>query len=610
MANFRIAVAVGLAVAVMGCGGGSNNSSANNGTPSTQPIVHYPTLPSKKVPDYLKGTILEFSDLGNTEPELVSGYGLVVNLEPGAGDTKASQVIRDYMIKEMAKRGFGSALMPGFQYMTPEAVLADPHHRVAITEAYAYLPPGVREGQMFDVQVSAMMGNDTKSLAHGQLYRCDLKENGANPIDPQGAIYVKGRSQGDVFINPALSMSTSADNTSRASRRTGLILDGGEALVDRPLVLRLRSPQWSVSRRIGRRIAEFFAESDTIAAASYDEAIVNMVVPKSFKGDWEHFAGVATHLYLLSDPGSVNKRAKALAEAALKPDAPLMDISYAFEGLGTEALPFLRPLMQSNKPDVAFAAIRAAAFIGESTAPSALVQIARTPSHPFQINAVQVLGAMRTTPAVNGKLRELLNTDQAQVRIEAYRVLAASHDPSLFSQVINEKFVLDVVPSSGPPLIYCSRRGTPRIALLGSRPSVSTPLTFTTMAGNLMLSSIMEDRAVMIYYRGSDVPHDKDTHLAKAIKIVSRTDVAELVGWLGGMRAPDTNSRLDFTYGDVVSVLQSLTDAHHIAAGQAGQRIAANFVLQDIQGFQEKLNGAPPLEPKSRPQADATSDAR
>ena len=103
-------------------------------------------------------------------------------------------------------------------------------------------------------------------------------------------------------------------------------------------------------------------------AFSQDEGIVNLFVPESYRGDWEHFAGVAMHLYIASSPEFALIKGRQLAEEAVKDGAPLADISYCWEGLGVEALPAIVPLMTHEKPDVAFFAARAAAFLGEPIA--------------------------------------------------------------------------------------------------------------------------------------------------------------------------------------------------------------------------------------------------
>ena len=176
-------------------------------------------------------------------------------------------------------------------------------------------------------------------------------------------------------------------------------------------------------------------------AAAYDEAIVQLMVPRSFRGDWQHFAGVATHLYMNNSVAFASAKAKELGEEAQKPGRPLMEISYAWEGLGSAALTQIQPLMTSKDPNVAFAAARAAAFIGDPTggATAALIHMAGTPNQPNQLAAIQVLGALPPSTSLNHLLRDLLDTNQSLVRIEAYKVLAQNKRPKVYSTIITAR---------------------------------------------------------------------------------------------------------------------------------------------------------------------------
>ncbi len=332
--------------------------------PKKQIPSRYTALPAKKVPDIFKDTIYEKCDLINIEPFLVSGYGFVSNLS-GTGDTTAPNAVREYMVKEMIKHKWDSSLTT-FRTPTPEEALRDP--RNAIVQVDGYLPPGVRKGQRFDIQVSAIPDNNTSSLAQGDLFQTELRILGANPLDPGGSVNVFARAEGPIFVNPAYALKTESDierdPAARRSLRLGLIMNGARSLEDRPLGLRLRQPSMRMSRYIEQRIDQRLQEiRPDIVAAAQDEGIVHLYVPAALNGDWEHFAGLVNFIYLNNTPEFAAVKARQLADEAVKPDAPLLEISYAWEGLGKNALPVIheRQLMSHANPDVAFAAARAAA---------------------------------------------------------------------------------------------------------------------------------------------------------------------------------------------------------------------------------------------------------
>jgi len=335
-------------------------------------------------------------------------------------------------------------------------------------------------------------------------------------------------------------------------------------------------------------------------------------VPYSYNGDWNHFAQFVMHLYLDSSPENLAAKARMLAAAAQKPDAPLEDISYCFEGIGPSALATLGDLITDHRPDVAYAAARAAAFIGDPSgaASMALLAMARDPQNPFQLNAVQTLGALPPSSALNHMLRELLDSDSNLVRIEAYKVLARNHDPLIQWIVVNkdkQKFALDIVPGHGKPIIYASRRGTPRIAIIGPMPEIRTPMMFSAMNDRLTISSPEIGQTLTIFYR-IPAPTDSsgrvhDVRMNDPIKMDSNPDLSEVIQRLGGI-CNDDERPLDFSYSEVLAILQRLQQDNRLIAPKLnGQTEIASFLMEQPLQLQNAVFSAPSLE-TGRPQSD------
>src|SRR5687768_8495833 len=80
--------------------------------------------PRKNLPPYLKGSVYELVELANSEPLTISSYGLVGQLR-GTGDTKAPPAVRQWVTKEMLRRGFGSRML-GMESLPPGRVLGSP----------------------------------------------------------------------------------------------------------------------------------------------------------------------------------------------------------------------------------------------------------------------------------------------------------------------------------------------------------------------------------------------------------------------------------------------------------------------------------------------------
>src|SRR5215218_1213837 len=135
------------------------------------PVARYATRPLKKVAPILKDSLFEKTEMANTDPYLVSGYGLVANLD-NTGGSEAPRAVRDYMYKQLQQHRFNSPNQPGFENVSPDRVLRD--RRFAIVRVDGLMPPGIREGEFFDINVSALPESSVTSLARGDLYRTDL----------------------------------------------------------------------------------------------------------------------------------------------------------------------------------------------------------------------------------------------------------------------------------------------------------------------------------------------------------------------------------------------------------------------------------------------------
>jgi hypothetical protein len=562
------------------------------------------------LPEFMRGSLYERVDLGNTEPYAVSNYGLVGRLR-GTGDTFAPNAVRLAMYKEIVRRGFGNPMLGGFRNIAPDDVLRDPNY--AIVQVDGYIPAGARKGDWVDLYVRALPKNKTTSLAHGMLFETDLKLQGTERVPTfgsSGSIEVFAQGKGPIMVNPQYALDTRAvpDTAVLRSLRTGVVLGnssagGGRVKHDRPILLQLRQPQLSTARAIEHRIDERFQDQNV--AAAFDEGIVQVYVPTTapYKGDWQHFMAVVTHLFLNGSPQYSALKAGELANEAQRPDAALDDISHCWEALGTPAVSQIMPLLAHPRADVAFAAARAVAFIGDASgaAHATLINMAATKDHPFQIAALRVLAKLPPSGSLNLMLRRLLDSDERLVRVEAYQILAENKDPSVYTQVVrrdegDERFVLDVVASRGNPLVYATVRGTPRIAIIGKMPALRSPVVVRALDDRLTISSAARGRAMTIFYR--------DDRLAKPIKMMSNPDLAEVLARLGGEGAP-TEDRLDFTYGEVVALVKQMIDENRLWAVRDDGKVApATFMLQESGLVENEVFTAPPLDIRPQDEPD------
>ncbi|MGA2583503.1 MAG: flagellar basal body P-ring protein FlgI [Tepidisphaeraceae bacterium] len=574
--------------------------------PHEQP--KWPTLPNAAVPDFMHETLFERVRFTETAPMAVYGYSLVVNLHD-TGDSTASSGVRQYIERQILKRGFDTTQHEAYQHVDPEMILSD--KRVAIVEVEGIIPVGARAGQLIDINIRAMPGGHTKSLAHGELYQTDLSDHGL--IDPEGietrvAVAAQG---GQVFVNPAYDLTDSATTNPsvRESLLTGVVLNAGLIARDRPILLELRQPQASTARRIEELIQHRWQDD---AAALYhsgvnagpgvanavDEGLVEIYVPLTYRGDWKHFLGVVSHLYLDDSEAFTTAKAQQLVDLAHQPGVSLADISLCWEAMGQTALPIFQPLISDPDPNVAFAAARAAAYCGDIPARYALLQMASDSTQPNQLDAVKVLGELPSSSDTNRMLRQLLRSDKADIRIAAYNILVNQGDESgIETHQVGDRFFLDIVHTNTPPMVYATNTGVPRIALFGDNLTVQSPITFAAMDYRLTISSSDGTDLLTLFYR--------DPQAGQPINVLSHSDLGEIVTRLGGVGAPGEDV-LNLSYGDVVAVLQQLVQQNLVrGATPEGQPLACTFQLEHPQLESDTWTSIPSDTMAGRPQGSA-----
>ena len=196
------------------------------------------------------------------------------------------------------------------------------------------------------------------------------------------------------------------------------------------------------------------------------------------------------------------------------------------------------------------AALRAGAFLDDPLVSTHLIAMARNGSIDSRQQSIGLLAKLGVDPRIDQVLRELLNSDDFETRIEAYEALVERGDPSVARVIVDDRFVLDVIDST-KPMVYISQVGMPRIAVFGFDLEVTRPTMLVTWAGQLMVRGDLDKDNVEVYYRPAGMQEGSTywvhPRLSALVQVFGHTTVAD-----------NPLPGLGLSYSQVVSVVYQI----------------------------------------------------
>lgn len=597
-------VSMALATALPGCGD----------TP--KPIPVRPVV-VRDVSPLLRGTIGAEVSIRGVEPIVVSGLGLVVGLNGTGGDVLPENVAAT-MEREMGLHGIGRATSPAGTALagkTPHEVLQDKN--VAVVIVQAAVPPGAPVNSTFDVVVRAL---NASSLEGGTLWSTDLRVGDPTVFGgPQ--LRQLGVARGPIFINP---FAQRGKETEGVTANFGRILDGGVMTSPLPIVMIMDNPSHARVRAIASAINSRFPIGPgdaTETAIGRSDTQIDLRVPRRYREHAGEFLDLVTHLQV--DNSAPDENARRLVEGVKAEPALAGDVSWCLEAIGQKALPFIRQLYDYPELEPRIAALKAGARLNDALAAAPLRDIAKNGAGGVQIRAISFLGDLDGGPTVDLALRELAGEPSLTIRTAAYEALAkrAVRDqltrykawveenpdrrpvsPTRLEELAKleipgdnvqgirrvragDKFFIDIVPF-GPPLIYVTQQGAPRVVLFGEDQTLRSSALVTMWDDRFMLDAQPDAQgkpSARVKYaqagQGNPTVQAAPTRLPDFLLFLARKTTPE-----------DPRPGLDMTYSDVVGVLNAL-------AGGGGVRAA--FATE-----QDRLQGQLLAATNSRSQVD------
>ncbi|MBI4578402.1 MAG: flagellar basal body P-ring protein FlgI [Planctomycetes bacterium] len=511
----------------------------------------------------------------------VRGYGLVTGLVD-KGSRRCPESLRNYLIDAIRRTRMSDPYRrkTGFEPTAAE-MIDSPDTAVVLVEAQ--IPAGAIKGRRFDVRVTAV-DEETQSLVGGVLLQTELKV--FQSLSPAAILEGRTLAQagGPIFINPFREATATA---AVIHQREGSIIAGGIATEDRKLSLATVTESYATVRQIQDAINTRF-KADPPTASADSPRTIGLRVPAAYRGREGRFLELLLHLPL-GGGAEVQARAKILAAELSQPDAPHKELALSLEGIGRPAIDFIRPLYAHANRQVNSAAATAGVRLNDAAAIDVIVRHANDPRSPYRYQAIRELGECQTVPRAAAALRELLDGDDAQVRVLAYESLRMVDRRAVAQTIVGERienFLLEIVPTKGRPMIYVRRTKAPRIALIGGdrmecRPPLlcadaESPVTLTAKDGDQMVAILRKDPARTLgpYYTSLSVPV-----LTRFLGSDLRTEIGGKLQGLG----------LD--YGSVVAVLYRLCSAGAINADMKWEEPGSDELLG-------------PLQPVGRPESE------
>ena len=417
--------------------------------------------------------LAEYMSVQGNSLVVLRGVGLVTGLNGNGGDP-APSALRTQLLNEMARRGVKDA----------NRILAS--RDTALVVVTAYLPAMVRKNQRFDVRVAIPPNSNARSLQGGWLLETRLFEE----QNIQGRTALKAQeyavSGGAVLTGMASGM---PNEERQAELMAGTIPGGAISKVDRDLTIQLRSDKRGTrnSERVANSVSARFDRYNKYGerircAEAKDDVRINLKIHEQYANNFPRYQAVIRNIALNETDVARRMRIEKLSRDVLEPETCQL-AALQLEAIGEDAIPFLKEALESKEFEVRFQAAQSLAYLSDSSGVSILHDAALN-QPAFRVYALVALSVVRDDADAVIALRDLMNAPSLETRYGALRALKElePQDPALAPVSFRDRFVMNVIDSSGEPMVHVTRRRIPEIVLFGADQGFSLPVVLN--AGN------------------------------------------------------------------------------------------------------------------------------
>jgi hypothetical protein len=468
----------------------------------------------EEAPQYEEGTRL-IGDLASpwgTNYVKVESIGLVNGLD-GTGSDPPPGPQTTMLLGEMQTHDVEN----------PQTVLASMN--TSLVEVRGWLPPGIQEGDHFDIEVRVPSRSKTTSLQGGWLMRSRLRELAVleNELHVGNTL---GLAEGTILVDALFQGGEDKINDKR-----GRVLGGGVALKSRPMGLVVRRDSSSIltAKAIGNAInARFYSYNQGIkqgVATPKRDNFIDLRVHPRYRHNLDRYVRVIRNTAFSESPAERLVRLEMLQRMLLEPTSAAK-AALQLEAIGQDAVPTLLKGLESVDVEVRFYAAEALAYMDQEQAvPQLLRAAAEEPA--FRWHALTALATVDHAAAYDG-LTELLNTSSAEARYGAFHALRVRNrrDPLVKGEILGGEINYHVVSSSADPMIHFSRSRRPELVIFGHEQRMQPP-TFLYAGPNILIKGLDSERIKLSRF----APGKEDQHQICSPRV---DDVVRAIVELGG----------------------------------------------------------------------------
>lgn len=547
----RVTAAVMLAVACVGCAGPAIRSQS----PEVEALLSL---------DADTKLVAEYAAAWGTDMQRIERVALVTGLAGTGGDPPPNSR-RQALMADMQARGV----------VEPNALLAS--RTTSLVWVHAYLPPGVRRGDRFDIAVEVPSDCETTNLAGGWLMETRLAEMAVLGSRVRDG-HVLGVAEGALLVDPV-----SQGTLDSKSKLRAIVPGGGVSLTSRPIGLVLLPEHRSIalSKRIGDAINTRFHAvikgSKRGVATPKTDRFIELEVPPVYRQSLARYVRVVRSIAVVEPQGGRHARLELLARQLADPvTAP--SAAVRLEAIGKDAIVTLKQGLDSKDLEVRFAAAEALAYLGESAAAPHLAEAASS-LRAVRPAALAALAALDDAHGIDA-LQSLLASASAETRYGGFRALWTmdASIPLVKGERLADVCPLHVLDVGGPPLVHATRRHHPEIVLFGTEHPLADGLR--AEAGPAIVITVEDATATCSCFAAGEADRTEE--------VPARVDeVLRAIARLGG------------TYPDMIQFLQQASAQHAMKA-----RLAFDALPIENDG-RGSLRDELSLRDRSFPTADA-----